>query len=46
MEGESSDDEMEEADAGQDVEDVSTTDGGNGGETTDGGTRRDRKSVV
>ena len=38
MEGESSDDEMEEAD-GQDVEDVSTTDGGDGGETTDGGTR-------
>ena len=41
MECESSEDEMEEADAGhQNVEDASTTDGGDGGETTDGGTRR------
>ena len=37
MEGESSDDEMEEAD-GQELEDVSTTDGSGGGEATDGGT--------
>ena len=42
MEGESSDDEMEEAD-GQELEDVSTTDGGGGGEATDGGTQQDPK---
>ena len=40
MEGESSDDEMEEGD-GQDIEEVSTTDGGGGGEATDGGTQQD-----